>query len=327
MKRVIVKGIGSHIPDCVLSNADLEGMVDTTNEWIVSRTGIESRRICLDTEMTSDISCEAAKKALENANIAVCDVDLIIVATVTPDMQFPATACIVQEKLGCVDIPCFDLSAACSGFIYAIDVARNFLLNNPVMKNVLVIGADRFSSIVDWEDRSTCVLFGDGAGAVVLARDTDDSGAGILDVLIGADGRCVRDLYCLGWGVADIEKIEKKDRCVRMEGRAVFREAIKRMSAVIEDILLRNELAVEDVACVIPHQANMRIITAIADRVGISEEKMFINLQRTGNTSAASIPIAIDEAVQAERVQSGDLILAVSFGGGITWGAALVRWK
>ncbi|MDR0590556.1 MAG: ketoacyl-ACP synthase III [Puniceicoccales bacterium] len=327
MKRVIVKGIGSYIPDCILSNADLEGMVDTTNEWIVSRTGIESRRICLDTEMTSDLCREAAQKALENANIAVCDVDLIVVATVTPDMQFPATACIVQEKLGCVDIPCFDLSAACSGFIYAIDVARNFLINNPVMKNILVIGADRFSSIVDWEDRSTCVLFGDGAGAVILARDTDDSEAGILDVLIGADGRCVRDLYCLGWGALDIEKIEKKDRCVKMEGRAVFREAIKRMSAVIEDILLRNELGVGDVACVIPHQANMRIITAIAERIGISEEKMFINLQRTGNTSAASIPIAIDEAVQMERIRSGDLVLAVSFGGGITWGASLIRWK
>jgi 3-oxoacyl-[acyl-carrier-protein] synthase-3 len=329
MKHVIVKGIGSYIPDCILSNADLEGMVDTTNEWIVSRTGIESRRICLDTEMTSDICYEAAQKALENANIAVCDVDSIVVATVTPDMQFPATACIVQEKLGCADIPCFDLSAACSGFIYAVDVARNFLLNNPVMKNVLVIGADRFSSIVDWEDRTTCVLFGDGAGAVVLARDTDDSEAGILDVLIGADGRCARALYCLGWGVmaAGAEAVEKGDRCVKMEGRAVFKEAIKRMCAVTGDILLRNNLTAADVACVIPHQANMRIIAAIADRIGIPEEKMFVNLQHRGNTSAASIPIAIDEAVQMGRIQSGDLILAVSFGGGITWGASLIRWK
>ncbi|MDR3317510.1 MAG: ketoacyl-ACP synthase III [Puniceicoccales bacterium] len=332
MKHVIIKGIGSHVPDCVLSNADLEGMVDTTNEWIITRTGIESRRICLDTEMTSDLCHEAALKALENANISVCDVDLIIVATVTPDMQFPSTACIVQRKLGCVDIPCFDISVACSGFVYAIDVARNFLLNNLVMKNILVIGADKFSSIVDWEDRSTCVLFGDGAGAVVLSRDNtnDDSEPGILDVLIGADGRRTQMLYCLGWGTmapTESEKVGKRERFVKMEGREVFKEAIKRMCAVMEDILLRNKLTIEDIDCVIPHQANMRIISAIAERIGVPEEKMFINLQHMGNTSAASIPIAIDEAVQVGRIQSGDLILVVSFGAGITWGASLIRWK
>jgi 3-oxoacyl-[acyl-carrier-protein] synthase-3 len=327
MEHVIVKGIGSYVPDCILSNSDLEGMVDTTSEWILSRTGIESRRICLDTENTSDLCYEAAQRALEDANISVCDIDLIIVATVTPDMQFPSTACVLQARLECTDIPCFDLSAACSGFVYAIDVARNFLLNNPVMKNILVIGADKFSSIVDWEDRTTCVLFGDGAGAAILSRDADvDSDAGILDILIGADGRCAQMLYCQGWG-ATVAGEDRRERLVKMDGRGVFKEAIKRMSSVVEDILLRNHLTIEDVACIIPHQANMRIISAIGERLGVPPEKMFINLQHMGNTSAASIPIALDEAVRTERIQSGDLILVVSFGGGITWGASLIRWK
>jgi 3-oxoacyl-[acyl-carrier-protein] synthase-3 len=233
--------------------------------------------------------------------------------------------------LNCPDIPCFDISAACSGFVYAIDVGRNFLLSNPSMKNILVIGADKFSSIVDWEDRSTCVLFGDGAGAVVLSRDTDDtSNTGILDILIGADGRSAKTLYCLGLGSTPstgIDKEDKRGRFVKMDGREVFREAIKRMCAVVGDILLRNHLTMEDVACVIPHQANIRIISAMADRMGVSSEKMFSNLQHTGNTSAASIPIAMDEAVKAGRIQSGDLVLIVSFGAGITWGASLIRWK
>jgi 3-oxoacyl-[acyl-carrier-protein] synthase-3 len=331
MERVIIRGIGSCIPECLLSNADLEGMVDTNSEWIVTRTGIESRRICLDTEMASDLGYEAARKALENANISVCDVDLIIVATVTPDMRFPATACIIQKKLGGTDIPCFDVNAVCSGFIYALDVARNFLLNNSKMKNILVVGTEKMSSIVDWEDRSTCVLFGDGAGAVVLSRDTDEnSDAGILDVLIGADGSLGRLLYCPIYGSGGpigVRSAEKDSYFIKMEGREVFKEAIKRMCSVAEDVLQRNNLTIDDIARVIPHQANMRIISAIADRMKIPEEKMFINLQRMGNTSAASIPIALDEALQSGNIQSEDLILTVAFGGGMTWGAALIRWK
>ncbi|MDR2812284.1 MAG: ketoacyl-ACP synthase III [Puniceicoccales bacterium] len=331
MERVIIKGVGSYIPECVLSNADLEGMVDTTSEWIVTRTGIESRRICLDTEMASDLGCEAARRALENANISGCDIDLIIVATVTPDMRFPATACIIQEKLGCVDIPCFDVNAVCSGFIYALDVARNFLLNNSKMKNVLVIGTEKMSSIVDWEDRSTCVLFGDGAGAVILSRDVgEDSDAGILDVLVGANGSLGRLLHCPiheSAGPIGVSRTDQNKYFIRMEGREVFKEAIKRMCSVAEDVLLRNNLTIDDIACVIPHQANMRIISAIADRMEIPMEKMFINLQHTGNTSAASIPIAIDEALQNGKIQSEDLILTIAFGAGMTWGAALIRWK
>ncbi|MDR1435025.1 MAG: ketoacyl-ACP synthase III [Puniceicoccales bacterium] len=327
MERVIIRGVGSYVPDCVLSNADLEGMVDTSNEWIVSRTGIESRRICLDTEVTSDLGSRAAEKALENANISVCDIDLILVATVTPDMQFPSTACIIQGKLGCTDIPCFDINAVCSGFVYALDVGRNFLINNSMMKNILVIGAEKMSSIVDWEDRSTCVLFGDGAGAVVLSRNTDtNSEASILDILVGADGHLSQLLYCQGFGVTASGEGER-ERFIRMEGREVFKEAIKRMCAAVEDILLRNSLTIEDVACVIPHQANMRIISAISERIKIPQEKIFSNLQHTGNTSAASIPIAMDEALQGGHIQSGDLILIVAFGAGATWGASLIRWK
>ncbi|MDR1590588.1 MAG: ketoacyl-ACP synthase III [Puniceicoccales bacterium] len=329
MERVIIRGVGSYVPECILSNADLEGMVDTTGEWIVTRTGIESRRICLDTEMASDLGCEAARRALENANISVCDVDLIVVATVTPDMRFPATACIVQEKLGGTDIPCFDVNAVCSGFIYALDVARNFLLNNSKMKNVLVIGTEKMSSIVDWEDRSTCVLFGDGAGAVVLSRDTDEnSDAGILDVLIGADGNLWRLLRCpIQSPGGNVGNISEEGYFIKMEGREVFKEAIKRMCSVAEDVLQRNNLTIDDVACVIPHQANMRIISAIADRLKIPKEKMFVNLQHTGNTSAASIPIAIDEALQNGKIQPDDLVLTIAFGGGMTWGAALIHWK
>ncbi|MDR2200820.1 MAG: ketoacyl-ACP synthase III [Puniceicoccales bacterium] len=330
MERVIIRGVGSYLPDCVLSNTDLESMVDTTHEWIVTRTGIESRRICLDTEMASDLGYEAARKALENAHIATCDIDLIIVATMTPDMQFPATACIIQKKLGCSDIPCFDIGAACSGFIYAMDVGRNFLLSNPAMKNVLLIGTEKISSILDWEDRSTCILFGDGAGAVVLSRNWDNSDAGIWDILIGADGRCASMLHCSGWGASvpvTVENVEQRKYFIRMEGREVFKEAIKRMCVVVEDILLRNHLTVEDIACVIPHQANIRIITAIGERLGIPQEKMFVNLQHKGNTSAASIPIAIDEALKMGRIHTGDLILLVAFGAGMTWGASLIRWK
>lgn len=321
MDRAIIKGVGSYVPDRVLTNADLEGMVETTHEWIVTRTGIESRHICLDTEKTSDLCLEAAKRAVAMAGIAICDLDMIIVATVTPDFQFPSTACLVQEKLGCSDIPCLDLGAACSGFIYALDVARNFIANNASMKNILVIGGEKLSSVIDWEDRSTCVLFGDGSGAAVVSRAPGAGEAGILDVLTGADGRCAPLLYCPG-----NDGVSETERHLKMEGREVFKEAVRRMCAAVEDILLRNHLQIEDIACVVPHQANTRIIAAIAERVKIPEKKLFINLDHTGNTSAASIPIALDEAVHEGKIQSGDLVLLVAFGAGMTWGSALIRW-
>ena len=329
MNRVIIRSVGSYVPDRVLTNADFEAMVDTTNEWIVTRTGIELRHICLDSEVTSDLCVEAAKKAIESANIFADDLDMIIVATVTPDVQFPSTACIVQEKLGCVDIPCFDIGAACSGFIYALDVARNFVANNSTIKNILVVGAEKLSSIVDWEDRSTCVLFGDGAGAVVVSRASGEGEAGVLDVLTGADGRCAKLLQCPGGGSAmpaTIQSVEGRNHFIKMEGREVFKEAIKRMCSAVEDILLRNDLEIKDIACVIPHQANMRIISAIQERLGIDDSQVFVNLQDKGNTSAASIPIALDEAVRKDKIHSGDLVLLVAFGAGMTWGSALIRW-
>lgn len=328
MEQVYIKGVGSFVPDCVLSNADLEKMVDTSDEWIVTRTGIRSRHICLDSETTLDLCYEAAKKALLSANISACDIDLIVVATVTPDMQFPATACLLQKKLECFDIPCFDIGAACSGYIYALETARSFLLSNHAIKNVLVLGAEKLSSLVDWEDRSTCVLFGDGAGATVLSRTTDN--IGILDTLIGADGRSAELLYCRGYSAdKSLEAKDSKNRdfYIKMEGREVFKEAVKRMCSAIDDIFIRNHVTIEDIDWVIPHQANERIITAIAERAHIPAHKMFINVSEKGNTSAASIPIAIDEAVDSGLITSKSLGLIVSFGAGMTWGASLIRWK
>lgn len=344
MRSVIIRGVGAYVPERVLTNADLEQLVDTSNEWIVTRTGIESRRICLDSEATSDLCVKAAERTVEAASMSLSDLDAIIVATITPDVQFPSTACIVQRKLGCTDIPCFDISAACSGFIYALDVACGLLSSNTALRNILVIGAEKLSSIVDWEDRSTCVLFGDGAGAAVISREVNsDSEAkakgtqgvsitkkmGIIDILIGADGRCEKMLYCPGGGSAmpaTVETVENREHFIKMEGKGVFKEAVRRMSSAVEDILLRNRLTPDDIALVIPHQANTRIISAVAERTGIPEEKMFVNLDHTGNTSAASIPIALAEAVEGGRVRKGDLIVLVAFGAGMTWGSALIRW-
>jgi 3-oxoacyl-[acyl-carrier-protein] synthase-3 len=327
MEHVYIKGIGSYVPDCILTNEDLESIVDTTNEWIVTRTGINSRHVCIETEATSDLCVEAANCAIQNANIKVCDIDLIVIATITPDYQFPSTACIVQKKLGLADIPCMDISAACSGFIYALDLAKNYLSANKAMKHVLVIGAEKLTSIVDWEDRSTCVLFGDGAGAAILARSSEE---GIIDTLIGADGNCAELLYCPAGGSANpatIETVNNRDHFIKMQGREVFKEAITRMVAAVEDILLHNNLTIDDIDCVIPHQANNRIITAIAERLNIPEEKLFVNVDSKGNTSAASIPLALDEAVKSGKVESGNLVLLVAFGAGMTWGSALIRWQ
>ena len=327
MEHVIIKGVGSYVPDCVLTNADLEKIVDTTDDWIVSRTGIRSRHVCIEMEVTSDLCAEAARRAIKNANISVCDIDLIVVATVTPDMQFPSTACITQEKLGCSDIPCVDINAACSGFIYALDLAKNYLIGNRSLKNILVVGAEKLSSIVDWEDRSTCVLFGDGAGAAVVSCSNSE---GVIDVLVGADGSLAKLLCCPGGGSAmpaTVESVENREHFIKMEGREVFREAIKRMVSAVNDILLRNNLTIDDISCVIPHQANVRIISAIAERLNIPEEKLFVNVDSKGNTSAASVPIALSEAVDNGRIVSGDLVLLVAFGAGMTWGSALIRWN
>jgi 3-oxoacyl-[acyl-carrier-protein] synthase-3 len=324
---VIISGTGSYAPPKILSNDDLSKIVETSDEWIRSRTGIRERRIAADNESTSDMAAAAAREAIKNAGLSVEDIGLIVVGTVTPDMPFPNTACFVQEKLGLGKIPAFDLEAACSGFIYSMDVARSLMLVNGV-KHALVIGAEKLSSITNWEDRTTCVLFGDGAGAVVLSL-IDQPGVGILDSLLGADGRETGILCVPGGGSASpytVETIERSLHKIHMQGNQVFKIAVRVMCQSAIDLLEKANLKPEDVDLVVPHQANNRIIEALSQRLNIGIERFKINLDRYGNTSAASIPIALDEAYRNGRIKSGNTILMVAFGGGLTWAACLIRW-
>jgi 3-oxoacyl-[acyl-carrier-protein] synthase-3 len=324
---VIISGTGSYAPPKILSNDDLSKIVETSDEWIRSRTGIRERRIAADNESTSDMAAAAAREAIKNAGLSVEDIGLIVVGTVTPDMPFPNTACFVQEKLGLGKIPAFDLEAACSGFIYSMDVARSLMLVNGV-KHALVIGAEKLSSITNWEDRTTCVLFGDGAGAVVLSL-VDQPNVGILDSLLGADGRETGILCVPGGGSASpytVETIERSLHKIHMQGNQVFKIAVRVMCQSAIDLLEKANLKPEDVDLVVPHQANNRIIEALSQRLNIGIERFKINLDRYGNTSAASIPIALDEAYRNGRIKSGNTILMVAFGGGLTWAACLIRW-
>lgn len=324
---VIISGTGSYTPPKILTNDDLSKLVETSDEWIRSRTGIRERRIAEDNESTSDMATAAAREAITNAGLNVGDIGLIVVGTVTPDMPFPNTACFVQEKLGLGKIPAFDLEAACSGFIYSMDVARSLMLVNGV-KHALVIGAEKLSSITNWEDRTTCVLFGDGAGAVVLSL-VDKPEVGILDSLLGADGRETGILCVPGGGSASpytVETIERSLHKIHMQGNQVFKIAVRVMCQSAVDLLEKANLTAEDVDLVVPHQANNRIIEALSHRLNIGIERFKVNLDRYGNTSAASIPIALDEAFRNGRIKSGNNILMVAFGGGLTWAACLIRW-
>lgn len=326
-KSVIISGTGSYAPPKVLTNDDLSKMVDTSDEWIRTRTGIRERRIAEADQSASDLATEAAREAIANSGLKVEDIGLIVVATVTPDMSFPNTGCFVQEKLGLGKIPAFDIEAACSGFIYAMDVARSLMLVNGV-QHALVIGAEKLSSITNWEDRTTCVLFGDGAGAVVLSL-SDQPETGLLHCMLGADGRETGILCVPGETDAhphSVEKIERSMHKIHMQGNQVFKIAVRVMCQSAVDILEKAGLTAEDVSLVVPHQANTRIIEALSQRLGIGMERFKINLDRYGNTSAASIPIALDEAYRNGRIRSGDIILMVAFGGGLTWAAALLRW-
>lgn len=324
---VIISGTGSYAPPKILSNDDLSKVVDTTDEWIRTRTGIRERRIAADGETTSDLATNAAREAIANARLDVQDIGLIVVATVTPDMPFPNTACFVQHKLGLGKIPAFDLEAACSGFIYGMDVARGLMLVNGI-KHALVIGAEKLSSITNWEDRTTCVLFGDGAGAVVLSL-VEQADVGILDSMLGADGRETGILCVPGGGSASpytVETIERSLHTIQMQGNQVFKIAVRVMCQSALDIIKKAGLTAEDVDLVVPHQANTRIIEALSQRLEIGMDRFKINLDRYGNTSAASIPIALDEANRNGRIQSGNNILMVAFGGGLTWASCLIRW-
>jgi len=321
-----ITGIGSYVPERVLTNADLEKIVKTTDEWIITRTGIKERRMAAEGEHTSTMAVKAAHRALEQAGLAAADLDLIVVATISPDMPFPATACLVQRELGATKAAAFDLEAACSGFIYAIEIGRAFIASG-VYENILVIGAEKLSSIIDWEDRNTCVLFGDGAGAAVLQRR--EGARGVLATRLGSDGTKADILAMPGGGSrrpATVDSVNERIHFLKMEGKEVFKAAVNAMTGAARDVLERSGVGIEGIKCIIPHQANQRIISAIGERLGAREDQVFINLQKYGNTSAASVVVALDEALQTGKIQRGDKILIVAFGAGLTWGATVLEW-
>jgi len=321
-----IVSVGSYVPDRCMTNADLEKLVDTTDEWITTRTGIRERRIAAEDQFTSDLAAEAATKALKKANISAESIDLIIVATITPDMPFPSTACLVQQKIGATRAAAFDLEAACSGFIYALEVAQQFIMSR-TYDTVLVIGAEKLSSIVDWQDRNTCVLFGDGAGAVILQNRPESHG--LLTACMGADGGKASLLSMPGGGSrhpATAQSLQDRLHFLRMDGKETFKSAVTAMHRAAKEALTRCQIEISQIKCVIPHQANLRIMSAVADRLGAQEHQLFINVDKFGNTSAASVAIALDQAVEQGRIERGDLVLLVVFGAGLTWGAAVIEW-
>ncbi len=326
LRTVSITGVGSCVPERILSNADLERMVETTDEWITSRTGIRERRIAAGDQATSDLATEAARRALADAGVRAEDVDLIIVATITPDMPFPSTACLVQHRLGATRAAAFDIEAACSGFVYALDIASHFVASH-TYNTVLVIGAEKMSSVVDWTDRNTCVLFGDGAGAAVLQNRP--SAHGLLTTCLGSDGGKASLLELPAGGSAcpaTAETVAARRHFLRMDGKETFKNAVNAMVTAATQALERCGIGIERIRCIIPHQANQRILAAVAERLGAREDQVFSNVERYGNTSAASVGIALDEAVKSGRIQRGDLVLLVVFGAGLTWGAAVIEW-
>jgi 3-oxoacyl-[acyl-carrier-protein] synthase-3 len=324
--RAKIIGTGSYLPERILRNADLEGLVDTSDEWIVERTGIRERRIANEKQAASDLAYEASKAALKSAGLKARDVDLIIVASVSGDMPLPATACFLQDKLDAKRAAAFDVNAACSGFIYALSVADAFIRSG-TYRRVLVVGAEVLSKFTDWEDRTTCVLFGDGAGAVIL--DATEGDRGVLSVKIHSDGSMWDLLHAPGGGSrtpASKETVRKRMHFIKMKGNETFKVAVRTLESLVVETLKENKLKTSDLSLLIPHQANLRIIQATAKRLNLPMEKVVVNLDRFGNTSAASIPIALDETVRAGRVRNGDYILLEAFGGGLTWASALIKW-
>jgi 3-oxoacyl-[acyl-carrier-protein] synthase-3 len=327
-QSAIILGTGSYAPENVVTNDDLAKIVDTSDEWIRTRSGIGQRHFAAKNEATSDMACIAAQRAIEAAGIERNEIDLIIVATMTPDMPFPSTACLVQSKLNLPNVTTFDMQAACSGFVYALSVANSMLLSGNFNK-ALVIGAEKMSGILDFEDRTTCVLFGDGAGAAVLSR-APTANVGILGAIGGADGSSPSLLQQPGGGSAmpaSEASIAARQHFLKMNGKEIFKSAVRVMGQASTDIIEQVGYTAEDLDLVIPHQANMRIIESLAKRLKIPMEKFHNNLDRFGNTSAASVPIALDEAYRAGRIKSGDLILLVAFGAGLTWASTLIRWQ
>lgn len=325
-KGIGIIGTGSFLPEKILTNCDLEKLVDTSDEWITTRTGIKERRVLESGKASSDMAIEASKLALKSANLEPEDIDLVIVATMTPDMMTPSTACIVQDKLGCKNAAAFDISAACSGFLYGLSIARAFIASG-TYKNVLLIGTEAMSRILDWKDRSTCILFGDGAGAAVVSEVAE--GYGILDIELGSDGSGSDHLLIPAGGSrrpTNQDTLDKRLQYISMEGSEVFKFAVRKIDETCKNILQKTGLKAEDVDLLIPHQANTRIIDSAVKKLKIPREKTFVNLDKYGNMSAASIPVALDEAIREGRIKNGNHVLLVGFGGGLTWGSSIIKW-
>jgi 3-oxoacyl-[acyl-carrier-protein] synthase-3 len=314
-------GTGKYLPERILTNFDLEKMVDTTDEWIRTRTGIEHRHIAADDEATSDLAYKAGLAALEAAGLTPADIDFVIVGTTTPDLIFPNVGCLVQEKLGIRGTPAFSLEAACSGFMYALVVADQFIRTGQV-RRALVIGAETMSRIMDWTDRETCVLFGDGAGAVILEAAEEP---GIIYSTLGADGR-YRELLYASSGVSTRHRENSDIPALRMKGNEVFKVAVRTLENLVDDVIAKNNLDKRQIDWLIPHQANVRIINAMAKRLEMPMERVVLTVRTHGNTSAASVPMALDTAIRDGRIKHGDLLLLEAFGGGFTWGASLIRY-
>lgn len=325
MKAVGIIGVGEYLPKKVLTNQDLEKMVDTSDEWIITRTGIRERRLAAKSEATSDLAVNAARQALNNAALKPLALELIITATITPDMQFPSVSCIVQGSLGATKAVCFDISAACAGFVYALIVAQQFIARG-VYKNALIIGSETLSSITDWKDRNTCILFGDGAGAAVIAPVRTP---GILSTHLGSNG-CMADLLMIPGGgsrnPSSHDTVNKKMHYIKMRGNELFKLAVKIMAEAANEALHKAGLACKDVDCFIPHQANMRILLAVAKKLGLDSKKIYMNIDKYGNMSSASTAVALCEAVKFGMIKKGSIVLLDAFGAGLVWGACLIKW-
>jgi len=325
-RSVAIVGTGAYLPDRVLTNQDLEKIVDTTDEWIHTRTGMRERHIAREDEATSDMSAIAAQRALESAGVDPADVDMILVATITPDMPLPNTACFVQHRIGARKAFCFDIAAACAGFVYGVEIGRQFVASGAI-NTALIIGGEKLSMVTDWKDRATCILFGDGAGAAVLQARDDTRG--IISTVMAADGSLTGPLNIPGGGSREPTSprtLENRLHYIKMDGKEVFKHAVRCMCDACVRVLDQAGLTIDDVALIIPHQANLRIIQAIGDRRGAPPDKMYVNVERVGNMSSASIPVALDEAVRNGRLKKGDIVLSGAFGGGFTWGATVMDW-
>ena len=325
--KAVIAGTGMYVPAGTLTNEDLEKIVDTSDEWITTRTGIKTRHICQEGDTTASLATEAAKKAIEDAGITALDVDMIIVATITPEMVFPSTACFVQKEIGASNAWAFDVNAACSGFVYSLSIAHQFIISGRY-KNILVIGAETLSKITDYEDRNSCVLFGDGAGALIVQSKTEGD-AGIMYGCSSSDGGGWTSLNCRAYGSKNPSSKElenPKDKFMTINGREIYHLAVRRIVEMVHDCMENCDLTIDDISMFIPHQMNSRIIESVAKRLNLAEDRVFINIEKYGNTSAASIPMALDDCRRQGKLKSGDIVLLAAFGAGLTWGANLIRF-